>query len=97
MTYEPIGTDLNGLPIEAGFGSTVWSWDYMPQEDYQFLLDKQGDVTGVAMTIYTQKRNGASGIEFDNYSCIMARPVFERREGLVCYGVSIAFMSLLAI
>lgn len=97
VNYESFGVDLDGKPIESGFGSTEWRWDVMSQADYEFLLSEQGDTTGTLMTIHTQKRNGASGIEFDNYYAIVGRPTFGRREGLVVYDVRIPMTRLVAI
>jgi len=95
VIFQTVGTDLNGIPIEAGFGSAVWTWDTLPQEDYDFLLELQGDVPGVAMEVYTSKRSGASGIDFDNFACIMGRPVMESREGLICRNVKIEFTRMI--
>lgn len=94
VEFETVGDDLNGVPIEAGFGTAAWEWDVLSQEDYDFILELQGDVPGRAMYIYTTKRNGASGIDFDTYACIAKRPTFERREEFLCYGVRIEFVQL---
>lgn len=97
VIYESIGTDLNGIAIEAGFGSTTLHWDYLIQPDYQFLLELQGDVPSNPMTARAPKRSGASGIDFANYSCVAARPTFERRDGIVCYGVAMPLTMMLEI
>lgn len=94
VEFETVGDDLNGIPIEAGFGTTAWEWEMLPQRDYDLLLELQGDVSGKAMYIHTAKRSGASGIEFATYACIAKRPVFERREQLICYGVRMEFVQL---
>lgn len=94
VEYTEVGSDLNGIPIEAGFGTTVWTWDVMTQEDYDVLLQLQGDTAGATMYIRTTKRAGTSGITFANFQGIAKRPVFDHREGLLCYGVKIEFVQL---
>lgn len=96
VEYETTGEDLDGVPIESGFGTTTWSWDLLPQEDYYFLLEQQGDVPGKTMYLHTSKRSGAAGIEFGDYEAIAKRPTFERREGLICYGVTMEFAQMVA-
>lgn len=94
VEYETVGDDLNGVPIESGFGVATWEWDVLAQEDFDNLLTMQGDVAGATMYVHTSKHDGASGIEFANYACIAKRPTFERREGLLCYGVKIEFVQM---
>lgn len=97
VTYEAVGTDLDAKPIESGFGSTEWRWNVMSQADYELLLAKQGDAPGTLMTVRTQKRSGASGIDFANYYAMVGRPVFGRREGLVVYEVRMPLTRLVVI
>ena len=89
VAYASPGNDLDGTPIESGLGFAVWHFSVMPQADYDTLLDLQGDVPGVRMYVRTSKRNGASGIDFENYSAIVGRPAFASREGLLVYDVTI--------
>jgi hypothetical protein len=89
VTYQTVGFDLDGAPIEAGFGRTELTWGSLSQEDYGFLLDYQGDVPGTEMYVRAQKRNGVSGIEFANYTAMVGRPTFDSREALVVHNVRI--------
>lgn len=97
VEYQAVGADLNGAPIEAGFGSTSWTWRVMPQSDFDTLLELQGDTPSASMYVRTAKRSGASGIDFANYSCIVARPVFGSRDGLLCYDVAISIGMMTAV
>lgn len=97
VSYAGIGNDLDGIPIEAGFGETEWRFAVLPQSDYEFLLAQQGDVAGTAMTVRTQKRSGASGIDFGNYQAVVGRPTFGRREGLVVYDIRMPITRMVEI
>lgn len=97
VSYEVVGTDLTGAPIEAGFGSTELRWEILSQADYDLLLDLQGDVPGAAMYARAQKRNGASGIDFANYSVMAGRPVFDSRDYLNVRGVRIPLTMMVEI
>ena len=97
VAYEAVGSTLDGIPIEAGFGATSWRWSVMPQADFDRLLDTQGDAPGTAMLVRTAKRNGASGIDFANYNCIVGRPVFQTRERLVCYEVTMPIFQMVVV
>lgn len=97
VSYEQLGEDLNGVPIEVGFGHTELSWRVMPQSDYDFLLEWQGDVPGTEVYARTQQRSGASGIDFGNYSAIAGRPTFGSREGLTVYDVRLPLTVMVLI
>ena len=94
VAYEIVGADLDGVPIESGFGVTTWEWPEMSQEDYDLLLELQGDVPGKTVYLHTTKRSGASGIDFGDYQAIAGRPTFESRERLICYGVQMPFTQM---
>lgn len=94
VEFETVGTDLDGVPIEAGFGAAVWEWEVLTQEDFDNLMTLQGDVPGKTMYVRTSKHDGAKGIEFGDYAVIAKRPTFDRREGLLCYGVKIEFVQM---
>lgn len=97
VMYAQVGVDLNGTPIEAGWGQTEWSWRVMPQSDFDRLLDLQGNTTGTTMYVRTQKRSGASGIDFANYSAMVGRPAFGSRAELLCYDVRIPITMMLEV
>lgn len=97
VSFEQIGTDLNGMPIEAGFGSAVWNFSVMPQADYDYLLELQGNTPAATMIVHTAKKSGASGIDFANYTAVVGRPTFARRVGLLCYDVTIPLTNLVPI
>ncbi len=95
VTYDEIGVDLTGVPIEAGLGHTTLEWvEPLPQSDYQFLLDLQGDAPGARLYARAQERHGASGIDFANYLVVAKRPTFERRDQLYCYGVQMELVAM---
>lgn len=95
VAFQEVGTDLNGVPIEAGFGACTWTWDVLPQDDYDRLLELQGDVAGAPLYIHTSMKAGASGIEFNTYLAVAKRPAYENRDGLVCNNVTIEFQRLI--
>lgn len=94
VAFQEVGVDLNGVPIEAGFGACAWKWDVLPQDDFDRLLELQGDVAGAPLYIHTSNIAGASGIEFSTYSAVAKRPTCER-DGLLCNNVVMEFQRLI--
>lgn len=92
---EIIGNDLNGQPIEAGLPQATWTWALMPQKDFEYLLD----FTNAHCYIRTRNNSGASGFDFDNYSCYASRPVgeFSEETPLIRTNVSITFVALVVV
>lgn len=91
---EVVGTDLTGAPIEAGLPQAAWSWDVMTQTDFQRLLDYTSSGASAYVYIRTRNNTGESGLDFANYLCVMARPQFSEREGLLVRGVTVNFTAL---
>lgn len=94
VTYEEVGIDLTGQPIEAGLGSCAWVWDVLPQKEYDLLLAFQGDQAGRSVYLRTSLRGGASGVDFADFLGVMKRPTFSERTQLLCYEVSIEFVQM---
>lgn len=91
---EVVGTDLTGAPIEAGLPQATWSWDVMTQTDFQRLLDYVSSGASAYVYIRTRNNTGASGLDFNNYLCVMARPQFSEREGLIVRGITVNFTAM---
>jgi hypothetical protein len=50
---EIVGETLNGAPIENGFESFEWGWDWLTWNDYGVLC---GYVTGASSSVYAKTR-----------------------------------------
>jgi hypothetical protein len=96
VEYDTIDDDLTSVPIEAGFGHLVLAWTDLTQEDYNRLLDLQGDNSGACMYARLPSRSGTTGIDFANYSVMAKRPVFESRDGLMCRNVTMELVRIVA-
>ena len=94
---EIVGLDLNNAPIEAGFSTAKWTWDIMPQKDFDYLLNLVSNGASAEVTIRTRNNSGASGYDFQNYSCIMQRPKSANREGLLIRNIVVEFTTLVLI
>jgi hypothetical protein len=97
VAYASVGNDLNGVPIEAGYGQAMWTWDVLPQDDYDRLLELQGDTPGASVYVRSSKKAGASGIEFANFTAIAKRPEFEGRDGLICHNVKLELIKMVEV
>ena len=96
LTYDVVGTDLDGKPIEAGFPSAVWRWAVMPQSDFQYLLDFIAATGSGNVTIRTKSQSGASGYDFSNYTAVMKRPT-ATYEGMLRRDIVLEFVRLVVI
>ena len=96
LTYDVVGIDLDGKPIEGGFPSAVWRWEFMPQSDFQYLLDFIAATGSGNVTIRTKNQSGASGFDFSNYYAVMKRPT-ATYEGLLRRDVVLEFTRLVVI
>lgn len=94
---EVVGTDLTGAPVEAGFPTATWTWDVMPQADFDRLLGLVSNGASAQVTIRTRNNSGASGFDFDNYTAVMQRPKAGIRDGLVLRNVTVDFSMLVAV
>jgi hypothetical protein len=66
-----VGTDGNGHPIEGGWPSCDWVWDYLPLDDFDVMDDFVGDNPWASVFIRTMKRDGT----YSNYKAVMWRPL----------------------
>lgn len=94
---ETVGNDLTGAPIEAGFPTASWTWDVMPQKDFDRLLGLVSNGASAQVIIRTRNNSGTSGYDFDNFSAIMNRPKAGIRDGLVLKNITVDFSMLVAI
>lgn len=90
-----VGQDLNGSNIEAGFPRATWTWNVMPQADFDTLLA----FANTQVVIRTRTNAGAGGYDFANYSAYASRPTadIEETHPLVRHNVTITFTTLIAI
>jgi len=87
-----VGVDLNGQPIEAGFATATWTWEIMPQSDFDRLLE----FANARVVIRTRHNSGASGFDFGNYYAYCSRPTAEV-DGLIRRGVEMKFIALIPV
>jgi hypothetical protein len=71
-----IGPDGNGHPIEGGWASCDWMWDYLPLDDFD-VLDDFVDGPWATVFIRTARRDGT----YANYKAVMWRPYGEPEGG----------------
>lgn len=72
---DTVGTDLNGMPIEAGFPTASWAWNNpMTQKDYNTLLGYFASALGSLVYIRTRNNIGGSATAYGVYSAVMGRP-----------------------
>lgn len=90
---EIIGNDFNGQPIEAGLPQATWTWETMPQRDFEYLLA----FTNQHVYIRTRNNSGATGFDFANYACYASRPTAELSDEspLIRKSISISFVALI--
>lgn len=94
---EIVGLDLNNAPIEAGFSVAKWTWEVMPQKDFDYLLNLVSNGASAEVTIRTRNNSGASGFDFSDYTAVMQRPKAAAREGIVLKNISIDFVRLVVV
>lgn len=94
---DKVGVDLNGAPIEAGFATAIWTWDVMPQQDFDYLLGLVSNGSSAEVTIRTRNNSGASGFDFADYTAIMQRPKAATRIGIVLKNITVEFVTLVLI
>lgn len=94
---ETVGVDLNGAPIEAGFATAQWTWEIMPQKDFDRLLGLVSNGASADVTIRTRNNSGASGFDFSNYTAIMQRPKVGTRAGLLMRNITVEFTTLVVV
>ena len=66
---EVVGSDLNEVPIEAGFPRASLTWVRLSQTDYNTLVSYMG-----VAYIRTRNNVGGGSESYGNYSSVMARP-----------------------
>ena len=89
---EIAGQDLTSADIQAGLATDTLRWVVMPQKDYDRLFD----LTGIVY-VREVKETGTSGRDAANYIAVAHEPTFQRREGLVLYGVEMKLTGLEAV
>lgn len=90
-----VGNDLNGQPIEAGLPVATWTWDVMPQKDFDRLLV----FANQRVYIRTRNNSGASGFDFANYAGYCSRATGEPDPSypLARQNVSLSFVALVVV